>query len=213
MRSNDNQPLTNTVLIDLAHQAATGDSEALGQLMEIVRPYLLQIANNELDPRLRQKAGGSDLVQQTLLEAAESINEFGGNSPDSFLAWLRRILLNNIANHRRYFQTEKRDIDREVQSIGVGSGKVSMEFSLSDQLSKSDQLLKQEEIDVLAAALQRLSADHQQVIHWRNQQKLTFPEIGKLMSRSEDAARKLWARAIETLKAEMDQSGLESAND
>jgi RNA polymerase sigma-70 factor (ECF subfamily) len=48
--------------------ARKGSREALGRLLETCRPYLLLVANNELDRDLQAKAGASDLVQETFIE-------------------------------------------------------------------------------------------------------------------------------------------------
>lgn len=52
-------------------------------------------------------------------------------------------------------------------------------------------------------ALQRLASDHRRIIVLRNLELRPFAEIATLMNRSEAAARKLWARAVESLAREM----------
>jgi RNA polymerase sigma factor (sigma-70 family) len=51
----------------------------------------------------------------------------------------------------------------------------------------------------LQQALARLPADYRKVIELRFLEERSFEEIGRLTNRSPDAARKLWARAIERL--------------
>src|SRR5262249_3376165 len=93
--------------------ARTGAREALGRALEGCRDYLLMVANKELDPQLQAKGGASDLVQQTFLEAQRDFGRFQGNSEDELLAWLRRLLLHNLADFtRRYRDTGKRQADR-----------------------------------------------------------------------------------------------------
>ena len=53
-------------------------------------------------------------------------------------------------------------------------------------------------------ALGRLSDVYRQVITWRYQEERSFEEIGQLLRRSPEAARKLWARAIERLQEELE---------
>lgn len=197
-------PSAGTDLPLLLLRAKAGDRAALGCLFERFGPFLLQIANEELDPRLRQKAGGSDLVQQTLLEAGQAIDRFQGATPDGFIAWLRRILLNNIANHRRHYHAGKRTVRREVQLSDDGSVAVKLDRLAHAVSSSSNHLCEQEKQSVVSQAFHSLPADYQLVISYRNETKRTFEEIGRLMDRSEDAARKLWARAIEALKTEID---------
>jgi RNA polymerase sigma-70 factor (ECF subfamily) len=55
----------------------------------------------------------------------------------------------------------------------------------------------------VVAVLGRLSADHQTVLRLRYWDDLSFPQIGERLSRSEDAVRKLWLRALRQLQAEL----------
>src|SRR5438874_1463377 len=94
--------------------ARAGSSEALGNVLETCRAYLLLIARQELDTELQAKGGASDLVQETFLEAQRDFRQFAGQTEEELLAWLRRLLLNNVANfRRRYRETAKRDVNAE----------------------------------------------------------------------------------------------------
>ncbi len=89
--------------------ARAGDVEVLGRLWMEFRNYLLLVANRNLDVDLRAKVSPSDLVQQTFLEAQRDFAQFHGNREEELLAWLDRILANNIANEsRRYRGTDMR---------------------------------------------------------------------------------------------------------
>src|SRR5215831_5082709 len=99
----------------LLDAARAGSREALGRLLESCRGYLLIVANGELDADLQAKEGASDRVQGTFLEAQRDFGQFQGTNEAELLAWLRRLLLNNIANFtRRYRSTGKRSVEREV---------------------------------------------------------------------------------------------------
>src|SRR6516225_2661748 len=96
-------------------EARAGSREALGQVLETFRGYLLLIADRELEPELRAKGGASDLVQETFLEAQRDFSRFHGNSAEELRAWLRRLLLNNVANFtRQYRERAKREVGREI---------------------------------------------------------------------------------------------------
>src|SRR5262245_17814694 len=88
----------------LLREARAGSPRALGQLLEAFRPYLLTIAREEMDSVLLPKAGASDLVQETFLEAQRDLGVFRGQSEPELLAWLRQILLHNLANFGRHYQ-------------------------------------------------------------------------------------------------------------
>src|SRR5205085_10055364 len=91
--------------------ARAGSRDALGKALEACRGYLLLIANRQLDAALQPKGGPSDLVQETFLEAQRDFAQFQGDSGAELLAWLRQLLLHNLANFkRRYRATDKRQV-------------------------------------------------------------------------------------------------------
>jgi RNA polymerase sigma-70 factor (ECF subfamily) len=184
--------------------AQAGSREALGQVLETFRAYLLLVADREMDPELRAKGGASDLVQETFLEAQRDFAQFHGTSVEELRAWLRRLLLNNVANFtRQYRQRAKRDIDREVALEAGGSSHERGAGLAADILSPSGQAVAHEQAEALAQALQRLPPDYRQVLAWRHEEHHTFEEIGQRMERTANAARMLWLRAVERLQKEM----------
>ncbi len=61
-------------------EARGGSREALNRLLEVFRPYLLLAANQDLDPVLQGRVAPSDVVQETLLEAARDFPIFRGGT-------------------------------------------------------------------------------------------------------------------------------------
>jgi RNA polymerase sigma-70 factor (ECF subfamily) len=59
-----------------------------------------------------------------------------------------------------------------------------------------------EQAEALHRVLGRLPAEYRVVLLLRHQDELTFEEVGRRMERSAEAARKLWARAVERLQRE-----------
>jgi RNA polymerase sigma-70 factor (ECF subfamily) len=186
-------------------QARGGSAAAIGQILELCRQYLLLVANRELDEELRGKEGASDLVQQTFLEAHRDFGQFHGTTQAEILGWLRRILLNNLGNvRRRYVETGKRQIGRELPLEGNGPGVALTQSLALDSSSPSSRAAANEEAAALDRALNRLPPDYQEVILLRHEQGLSFGEVGELMDRSAEAARKLWTRAICQLREELE---------
>ena len=64
--------------------------------------------------------------------------------------------------------------------------------------------IAKEESEALRAALHRLPEDYRTVLRLRNWECLPLAEVGRRMNRSEEAARKLWSRAIVRLQQELD---------
>ena len=191
-------------IADCLPAARNGSGEALGEALEACRVYLQAIAERELNPELRAKGGASDLVQQTFLEAQQGFGRFHGDTEDALLAWLRKMLLNNLSNFRRQYQgTAKRQANRE---IGLAEGDSAQQVAAelpADTLTPSRQLIEIEDDEELRQAIARLPEDYREVIRLRYQEGRPFDEIASLMQRSENAVQKLWLRAVERLQQEL----------
>jgi RNA polymerase sigma-70 factor (ECF subfamily) len=189
---------------DLIVAARAGSQKALGELLAVCQPFLLLLARTEMKSDLQAKLGASDVVQETFLEAQRDFAGFRGRTRAELLAWLRHILVHNMANLvRRYRTTEKRQVTREV-SLGGGDshGKPEQELPASG-LSPGSQAVTHEQALMLERALERLPEHYRAVILSRHHDGLSFAEIGQSMNRSAEAVRKLWARAIERLQLEL----------
>ena len=184
----------------LLGRCRAGDHEAVGRLVEQFRLILLEEVHRSLDHDIRAKFGCSDVVQETLWEAQRCFDQFSGEQRSAFLAWLYQIASNDVRETiRRYKLSGKRSISRE-SPLEDGSS----ERRLADPRNTpvTDVILR-EQAAVLHAALTRLKPEYQQVIQLRNWQQRPFAEIGTIMDRSPEAARKLWARALAELQLEM----------
>jgi RNA polymerase sigma-70 factor, ECF subfamily len=171
-------------------KARQGSAEALWQLLDHYRLYLLAIAEAELEPSQRPRAGASDLVQNALLSARAGFGCFRGRSEGELQGWLRTILLNNLANLRR--QPPDSRLNEKLSRRSKGQGHNPL-----------DQVIRSEETGALAQALARLPEISRQVVHWRQWEKRSFEDIGKLLGKSAEAARKIWSRAVQRLQQEM----------
>jgi RNA polymerase sigma-70 factor, ECF subfamily len=180
--------------------ARDGSEATVWDLLAFCRGYLLQVAAQRLDPALRAKANPSDLVHETLLEAYRDFAEFRGKSEGEWLAWLRQLLVRNLANfERRYFGTAMRRVQREV-SLEDGADTVP-----APGPSPSSVVSASERERAVARQLEQLSEHHRLVILWHHRDGLPFDEIGRRLHRSADAARRLWCRAVDRLQELMNR--------
>jgi len=186
----------------LIEAARDGDPEAMGRVLELFRDYLLLVANKELEPDLRAKLGGSDLVQETFLGAQRDLASFRGQSEMEWRLWLRGILVHLLANHRRqYRSTSKRRVDREVPL----ATSPRCDWPASSP-SPSTNLAAQETESALMSALDCLAENHRNVVLWRHRDRLPFEEVGRRLGVSAEAARKCWERALRALRKELGAS-------
>ncbi|MEO1529056.1 MAG: sigma-70 family RNA polymerase sigma factor, partial [Planctomycetota bacterium] len=147
--------------------------------------------------KMKQKIGASDVVQDVCLLATQRFESFRGSTRAEFRGWLRRALLNRIADSRRRFDcSQKRRVTREVELDEVA-------VMVDSQRMPHSSLIAREESVKLMSAMKRLPEDYRVVLRLRNWDLLTFDEIGKLLERSGDAAQKLWTRAVKRLEQEL----------
>jgi RNA polymerase sigma-70 factor (ECF subfamily) len=189
--------------MELIRQARAGSNEAMGRLLDRCRGYLLRIADDDLDPRLQAKGGASDIVQDTFLEAQRDFREFTGDSEPELLSWLRHRLRYRVGKFvRRYRKSAKRAAGREVPIHG-GDTSAAGAVLEADQPSPSELVLAGERDELLGQAMERLPEEYRRVVHLRYHEGLSFEEIGAILARTPNSARKLWARSIERLKDEL----------
>jgi RNA polymerase sigma-70 factor (ECF subfamily) len=192
-------------VLHLLPEARTGATEALGEILEACRKYLLLVAERELAPELRGKGGASDLVQEVMIDALRDFTHFRGDSEEELLAWLRRLLLNNLADFARlYRETGKRQLAREVSLTGDSSASGGGPDPADTDPSPSGLAVGHEEAEVVHAALATLPEDYRQVLLLRYQEELSFEEIGRQLNLTANAARKLWARAAKRLQQKLE---------
>ncbi len=198
----------------LLNAARDGKDESLGKLLQLYCNYLKLIATAQLDRKLRARLSPSDVVQETLFEAHRDFAQFRGTSEMEFHAWLRKILVHNLARVvERHVLTDKRDIRREVSMDQIGA---SLERStarlvavLADGgLSPSSDAQRNENAIVLADELAVLPEDYRDVIVLRHLEGLAFNEVAERMERSTGAVRMLWMRAVAQLRQQLETRGL-----
>lgn len=192
-------------LTDSLRSARGGSNEALGQLLDACRRYLHWVARRELDPTLKSKVGVSDCVQEAYLDAYRDFHQFVGDSETEFMAWLRRILLNNIANlGRHYRETAKRRIGSEV-SLDAHASSEQRRWSLAaEQSSPCEQAMDNEEEQLLQEAISRLPETHRQILTLWQFEQLSFEEISRRMGCAPNTVRNRWFRAIQQLQGELE---------
>lgn len=193
-------PETNSVtdwkaLITAARQ---GDREAFGRIAAALQQYLIEVAEQGLGHRMRSKFGPSDVVQRTFQEASLSFNTFSGNSGDELRHWFRAIVLNNLTDEsKRYTNTQSRDIDKEVSLDGHSLASSILTSPIATPYDE----LRQGEVDhELVTAVSRLTPRQRYVVEQRHRFDRSHKEVGNDLGISEEAARQLWKRALETLR-------------
>jgi len=192
--------------------ARRGDREGIGQLLQHYRNYLMLLATTQVERRLQPRVSPSDIVQETMLRAHRHFGQFRGQTEQELLAWLRQILVTNLARFiERYMLAAKRDIRREV-SIEQAGAALSASSARFDSLlcargqTPSGAAQRREEAVVLADRLAQLPPKYREILVLRHVQGLSFEQAAARLKRPLGATRMLWLRAIKKLRAAYHQS-------
>jgi RNA polymerase sigma-70 factor (ECF subfamily) len=198
----------------LLADARAGRRESLGALLELYRNYLYLVARTQIDLHLQAQVNPSDLVQEAMLEALRDFHQFRGGTEAELLAWLRSVLLHNLAGLvERHVLARKRDVRRAVSleqcltELENSAAKVEAAL-MSPDGTPSSEAQRRERAAVLADQLALLPADYREVIVLRNLEGLPFEQVARRMGRSAGAVRVLWLRALDRLRQLLKQDNL-----
>ena len=183
----------------LLKQAQDGDGEARGQLMSQLQKYLAFVAHHQVDPKLQAKMGPSDIVQQSMLQAVENLEQFRGKTVDEFRGWLRQILVNEARQMKRNYRTDMRNANLERR---LGDSQTNQPHpNLADSLpTPGTNAAADEQSRAIANALEKLPEQDRLIIQWRNWEGLTFDEIAQRLDITVSSASKKWYRALVSFK-------------
>lgn len=187
-------------------RARLGDMSTVGALLQIYRNYLLVLAATQIENRIQPRVSPSDVVQETMLRAHKNFGQFRGTTEAELLAWLRQILVNNLAKFvEQHLLAARRDVRREVsmERLGAALEQSTMQLAAllpADSKSPSMAVEQREEAVLLADRLAQLPPSYREVLVLRNLQGLPFEEVAERIGRSVGATRMLWLRAIEKLR-------------
>ena len=193
----------------LLQSARAGDDAALGRLLELYRNYLRVVTRSVVQGTLQVRVDPSDLVQETFLKAHRDFGQFVGSSEPELVAWLRQILVRNIADEAKYHRRNGRDLRRQesLEAALNRSGTTVQEALASPLTSPSARLENRERAVLLADALEKLPPHYREVFILRSLEHIPVEQIAERLGRSPNAVYKLWFRAMAALKRELE--GLE----
>jgi RNA polymerase sigma-70 factor (ECF subfamily) len=179
-------PSERQVIDRLVIRAGRGDSDAFGALYGRYHADILRYLANYV----RDYATAEDLTQQVFLKAWQAIPRYElRNVP--FKSWLYRMAHNQMVDH---FRTQRFPVDLD----GV---------DCAEPPEAEANLLAGERRELLEGAMQRLSADHREVLVLRFIMEKSAAEIGQIMGRKEVTVRGLQLRALRALRREIDAMG------
>lgn len=189
---------------ELVLRARRGDDLALSALFDRHAGALKGRIGKRLSPAVRRRVSDSDVLQETLIVAAQRLDEFEYGGDGSFRRWLGGIARNTVRHAiRRHAGTAKRDVGLEVTRGPKGDHAAVP----ATQPTPSRVVMERELRARVSAALASMAEDHAAIIQLLEHRRVTIAEAAELMDRSPNAIKKLHARALADLAARLGVTG------
>jgi RNA polymerase sigma-70 factor, ECF subfamily len=210
-------PSTPPEIEALLSDAAEGDVQAVRCLLETYRDRLRKMIAARLDPRLAPRLDPSDVVQETLADAAQKLPDYLRDRPLPFYPWLHRLAADRLARtHRHHVASTVRGIGREERIDGPSHDETTS-TRLFDRLVANDttpgrRMARKERRLLLAGAIERMGESDRVVLGLRYLDQLAFDEIAAVLEIGLSAAKMRHLRALERLRGMLEEAGVEPSN-
>jgi RNA polymerase sigma-70 factor (ECF subfamily) len=207
-------PLADPAIEISLSAAARGDESAVGCLLEAHRERLRRMIAARLDRRLAPRLDPSDVVQDTLADAARRLPEYLRERPLPFYPWLFRLAADRLARtHRDHVASTVRGIGREERlddRLRVGTAERRWGDRLTvDETTPGRRLVREERQRLLAGAIERMDEADREVLGLRYLDRLAFDEIAAVLGIGLSAAKMRHLRALERLRRLLEELGVE----
>jgi RNA polymerase sigma-70 factor, ECF subfamily len=199
---------------ELLRDAARGGELAVRRLLELYRERLRQMIAARLDRRLAPRLDPSDVVQETLADAARRLPDYLRDRPLPFYPWLFRLAADRLARTRRdHVASTARGIGREERIDGPSHGEdTASRWSdrlTADETTPGRRLVREERRLLLAGAIERMDEADREVLGLRYLDRLAFDEIAAVLEIGLSAAKMRHLRALERLRRMLEELGVE----
>lgn len=176
---------------ELIHSALQGESSSFGVLVGRYQDRLFSCVLNVID----DPDEAEDVVQESFIQAYLKLDTFQHNS--RFFTWIYRIAFNNaLSRRRRRRNTLSLDLARE----NTGA-EPTAKFD-----SPENNLVRNENVDQLRAAMLELSDDHRIILTLREMQDMSYEDIAVVLDISIGTVRSRLSRARNALKTQLELS-------
>jgi RNA polymerase sigma-70 factor (ECF subfamily) len=179
-------------------------AENLSRRLEVFRPWLALLARLHLDSGLRGKVDLSGVVQQTLYEAWQALQQEAQAGTEDFTPLLRRFLANNLAD-------EVRKLFTSLEAALQDSSARLEAFLAAQHSSPGERAERAEDMARLAAALETLPEAQRQAVELHYLHSWSLAEVAEELGRSKPAVAGLLHRGLEELRSRLNPG--ESSHD
>jgi RNA polymerase sigma-70 factor (ECF subfamily) len=150
---------------------------------------------------LRSRMESMDLVQDAFISALRSLGNFSYKNEGDFLRWLSQIAENRLRDHVEKLHTDKRDIRKEIPLNNHRDGQDSFVRAPGPVVATTPSMIlsKQEELDKLEKAIDKLKPEYREVIVLTKIEGLSHKEVAERLGKNPHAVCVLLSRALTAL--------------
>lgn len=200
----------------LLAQAANGDIRARDTLLVRHRDRIRRMIAVRMDHRLQKRVDPSDIVQETLVIADRRLDEYLREQPIPFYPWLRQLAWDQlVAFQRKHLYASRRSRRREEDIAAALSDESVAELAscLVDSASNPLNRLVREELQQrVRLAIDKLPDAYREILVLRHLEQLSTVEAASVLEIGSSAAKMRHLRAVERLKALLDDPALENSS-
>jgi RNA polymerase sigma-70 factor (ECF subfamily) len=188
----------------LLRRASQGDGDARDRLLARHRQRLREAIAVRLDRRLAPRIDPSDVVQETMAEAARRLPDYLRDRPLPFYPWLRQLALERLIDlHRHHVRAGKRSVGREERSLPPlpdESAAALAQRLFARGSSPSARLRHREVAGRVQAALLQLAERDRELLVLRHLELMPTRDIAAVLGLSEGAVKMRLLRALERMR-------------
>ena len=184
------QELDSTQEREIVLRCQKGDADAMGILIIEYQHWVYNIAYGILG----HHQDAEDVAQDAFLSAWENIGNFQFRS--RFSTWLYRIVKNKCLNHIDQYQRRKTD-PTEIDD--------SQPWVPLDTVTPEEEALRNEEKNIVHAALAKLKDTHREILVLRELRDLPYEEIAEIFGCTLGRVKSRLHEARKALKEELER--------
>ena len=189
----------------LVAAAKGGEQAAVEQLCKTYSERIHRIIRMRMGTELRGKMESMDLVQDAMISAFRSLQDFTYSDEGDFLRWVSKIAENRVRDNLEKLHADKRDVRKEIPLIQDSNESFTAAFSPIDSTTPSLIVSRGEDLDKLEQAMSKLKEEYKHVIVLTKIEGLSMKEAGEKLGKSPDAVRMLLCRAMAALSGAFEE--------
>jgi RNA polymerase sigma-70 factor, ECF subfamily len=171
----------------LVQQAQHGKREAVTSLYHLFAPKIFRY----LVRRLPTTEDAEDVMGEVFVSMVEGLKTYKDTGAP-FEAWLYRIASHRTAD---FYRKTKHAHSEDLSDL-----------MSDDEDLPEEQLISQQNLQAMRAAIQKLPEEHQQILILRFIERKTHDEVAQLMGKSASAIRTIQFRALTQLAEHLGQT-------